>query len=202
MSIINPTFEIDEKGRVICQRHTNFPFFVMPGKIRQQEIQMEKDLTCLTCHHYINDECFFPKTEIDKIEADRLGMSAFKCKLCGSQIDRMLTVIQKLYLQEKFKIEIPLICCTCYESLKKKIFIEYHEKRLFLAYFLNASIIIGFILSLLMMRSPTSLISGIIYATSIISLKGILKKTFRINLSVRDIRRGKRYFDKFYKNSI
>ena len=202
MSIINPTFEIDEKGRVICQMHTNFPFFVMPGKTRQQEIQMEKDLTCKTCHHYIDDGCFFPKTEIDKIEADRLGMVTFKCKLCGSQIDRMLTVIQKLYLQEKFNIEIPLICCTCYESLKKKNFMDYYEKRLYLAYFLNASIIIGFILSLVMMRSPTSLISGIIYATSVVSLKGILKKTFRINLSVKDMRRGKKYFDEFYKNSI
>ncbi len=202
MSIINPTFEIDEKGRVICQRHTNFPFFVMASKIRQQEIQMEKELTCITCLHYKNDECYFPKTEIDKIEADRLGMIAFKCKLCGSQIDRMLTVIQKLYLQEKFNIEIPLVCCMCYESLKKKNFMEYHEKRLYLAYFLNVSIIIGFILSLLMIRSPTSLISGIIYATSIISLKGILKKTFRINLSVREIRKGKKYFDEFYKNSI
>ena len=202
MSIINPTFEIDDKGRVICQRHTNFPFFVMSGKTRQQEIQMEKDLTCITCNHYNNDECYFPKTEIDKIEVDRLGMVAFKCKLCGSQIDRMLTIIQKLYLQEKFNIEIPLVCCTCYESLKKKNFMEYHEKRLFLAYFLNVSIIIGFILSLLMIRSPTSLISGIIYAISIISLKGILKKTFRINLSVREIRKGKKYFDEFYKNAI
>lgn len=202
MSIINPTFEIDEKGRVICQMHTKFPFFVMPGKIETQEIQMEKELTCLTCNHYKNDECFFPKTEIDKIEVDRLGMIAFKCKLCGSQIDRMLTIIQKLYLQEKFSIEIPLICCACYESLKNKNFIEFHEKRLYLAYFLNASIIIGFILSLLMIRSPTSIISGIIYATSIISLKEILKKAFRINLSVRDIRNGKKYFDKFYKDSI
>lgn len=202
MSIIDPTFEIDEKGRVICQRHTKYPFFIMPGKNRQQEIQMEKELTCITCHHYINDECFFPKIEIDKIEADRLSMVAFKCKLCGSQIDRMLTVIQKLYSQEKFKIEIPLICCTCYESLKNKNFMEYYGKRLYLAYFLNASIIIGFILSILMMRSPTSLISGIIYASSIISLKGILKKTFHINLSVREIRKGKKYFDKFYKNSV
>ena len=202
MSIINPTFEIDKKGRVICQRHTNYPFFVMPGKVNQQEIQMEKELTCITCNHYKNDDCFFPKTEIDKIEIDRIGLTAFNCKLCGSQIDRMLTIIQKLYLKEKFIIEIPLVCCTCYESLKNKNFIEYHEKRLYLAYFLNVSIIIGFILSLVMMRSPTSIISGIIYATSIISLKGILKKAFRINLSVRDIRSGKKYFDEFYKDSI
>ena len=44
MSIINPTFEIDEKGRVICQNHTLYPFFVIPGKIREQEIQ--KYLNC------------------------------------------------------------------------------------------------------------------------------------------------------------
>lgn len=202
MSIINPTFEIDEKGRVICQNHTLYPFFIMPGKNREQEIQMEKRLSCKTCNHYTNDDCFFPKTEIDKIEIDRLGMTAFKCQLCGSQIDRMLTIIQKLYLQEKYRIEIPLVCCACYESLKKKNFIDFYEKRLYLAYFLNISIIVGFILAILMMRNPTSLLSGIIYAISIISLKELLKKTFRVNLSVREIRKGKKYFDKFYKDSI
>ncbi len=202
MSIIQPTFEIDEKGRVICQYHTNYPFFVMPAKTREQEMQMEKELTCKTCIHYSNDECFFPKTEIDKIEADRIGMIGFKCNLCGSQIDRMLTIIQKLYVHEKFRIEIPLICCTCYESLKRKNFIEFYEKRLYLAYFLNISIILGFFLSILMIRSPSSFISGIIYVASVISLKSFLKKTFRINLSIRDIRKGKKYFDDFYKNSL
>ena len=79
---------------------------------------------------------------------------------------------------------------------------EYYEKRLFLAYLLNISIIVGFILSFLMLRSPTSLISGFIYSTSIISLKGILKKSLHINLSVRDIRKGKKYFERFYRNAF
>ena len=78
MSFVEPSFEIDTKGRVICQAHSLYPFFVMPGKTHHQEIQMEKLLTCKTCKHYQEDECFFPKSEIDKIEVDRTEKYSFE----------------------------------------------------------------------------------------------------------------------------
>jgi hypothetical protein len=118
MSFVEPSFEIDEKGRVICQYHTNYSFFMMPNKTLMQEKQMEILLTCKTCKHYINNDCYFPRKEIDKIEVDRLKKHVFTCRFCGNLIDRMLTVIQKLYFKQRFNIEIPLICCSCYESLK------------------------------------------------------------------------------------
>jgi hypothetical protein len=121
--VIEPTFEIDKKGRVICQSHSQFPLFAMDGKDRFQDQQMEKNLSCKTCSHYFNDDCFFPRSEIDKIDQDRTNRK-LTCRLCGMKIDRMLTVIQKLYYQEKFNIEMPLICCICYDSLKKKNYIE------------------------------------------------------------------------------
>lgn len=118
MSFVEPSFEIDEKGRVICQYHSNYSFFVMPSKTMLQEKQMEILLTCKTCQHYLNNDCYFPRREIDKIEIDRTKRHMFICKFCGNYIDRMLSVIQKLYFKERFNIEIPLICCSCYESLK------------------------------------------------------------------------------------
>ena len=93
MHFIEPTFEIDGKNRVICQRHSSYPFFVMPGKTRYQNVYMEKILTCLTCSHYLDNECFFHKSEIDEIERNRLKKKRnFSCKLCGNKIDRMLTI--------------------------------------------------------------------------------------------------------------
>ena len=56
MVVIEPTFEIDEKGRVICQSHSKYPYFIQPNKTDFEDEQMEKELTCLTCSHYKNDE--------------------------------------------------------------------------------------------------------------------------------------------------
>ncbi|GAG91599.1 unnamed protein product, partial [marine sediment metagenome] len=68
------------------------------------------------------DECYFPGSEIDKIELDRLTRSRFQCNLCGNKIDLFLTIIQKIYYEVKFNMKMPLICCSCYESLQKKKF--------------------------------------------------------------------------------
>ncbi len=200
MSFIEPSFEIDTKGRVICQAHSSYPFFVMPGKTHYQEVQMEKILTCKTCKHYQVDECFFPKSEIDKIEEDRAERVSFKCVLCGNKIDRMLTIIQMLYIKQRKGIDLPLLCCICHETLKKKNFEEYYEKRLFIAVFLDLVIILGLIVSIVTMPPPYDIINSILFPVSIIMFKQILKKGFQLNLSVRDIRKGKKFYDKFFKS--
>ena len=120
MSHIEPNFEIDKKGRVICKIHSNYEFF---DDYHNDRI-LEKELTCKTCSHYHNDDCFFPRSEIAKIEFDRLKSKNFNCRLCGNKIDRMFTVIHKLFYQVKHNIEFPLICCTCYDTLKDNKFIE------------------------------------------------------------------------------
>jgi hypothetical protein len=200
MSFIEPSFEVDKKGRVICLAHSNYPFFAMPDKTPAQERQMEKILTCKTCQHYFNDECFFPKSEIDRIVSDQIDKMAFTCKLCGNKIDRMLAIIQKLYYKNRRGIEIPLICCLCHETLKKKNFIDFYERRLFLAIFLNITIVFGFFISLFLMPAPYNIINAIIFPLSIIILKQLLKKGFQLNLSYFDIKEGKKYYDKFFKN--
>lgn len=198
MSFVEPSFEIDIKGRVICQAHSLYPFFVMPDKNNHQELQMEKILTCKSCIHYQDDDCFFPKSEIDKIEIDRVDKTSFKCVLCGNKIDRMLTIIQMLYLKQRKGIELPLLCCLCHETLKKKNFLEFYEKRLFIAVFLDIIIILGLIMSLTSLPLPYNLLNAILFPLSIIMFKQILKKGFQLNLSIRDLRSGKKFYDKFF----
>ena len=172
----------------------------MPDKNHYQEIQMENALSCKTCKHYQEDECFFPKSEIDKIEIDRVDNISFKCILCGNKIDRMLTIIQMLYLKQRKGIELPLLCCMCHETLKKENFEEFYEKRLFIAVFLDLIVFLSIIISLLTMPFPINIITSIIFPISIIMFKKTLRKGFQLNLSTKDIIEGKKVYDKFFKS--
>ena len=194
---IEPSFEIDEKGRVICQSHSNYPYFIQPGKTYFEERKMEKELTCFTCLHYKNDDCYFPKSEIDKIELDRLTRSRFQCKTCGNKIDLLLTIMQKIYYEVKFNMKMPLVCCSCYESLKKKKFEEYFLKRIWesLSFYLPS-------LFLLVNPFPFNVIAVLSYVAFIIVFKIIIKQKAHYSLFLMDLIRGKRFYDKNFKDKI
>lgn len=130
MGKIEPKFEIDEKGRVLCQNHSNYAFFIDPEIKEHQTQLLEKHLTCKTCDHYQNNDCYFSKLRIDQIEYKRTRRTkGYICKLCGNKIDRMLTIVHKTYYKEKFNINFPLICCACYEALKKGKYMESNRFR-------------------------------------------------------------------------
>jgi len=194
---IEPSFEIDEKGRVICQSHSNYPYFIQPGKTYLEEKKMEKELTCLTCSHYENDDCYFPKSEINKIELDRLTRSLFQCNTCGNKIDLMLTLVQKIYYEVKFKMKMPLVCCSCYESLKKKNFEEYYMKRIWesLSFYLPS-------LFLIFNPFPFNVIAVFGYVIFIVVFKIIIKQKAHYSLFLMDLIKGKKYYDKNFKDKI
>ena len=194
---IEPSFEIDEKGRVICQSHSKFPYFIQSGKTFFEERQMEKNLTCLTCSHYENDDCYFPKSEIDKIELDRLTRSRFQCKTCGNKIDLMLTIIQKIYYEVKFNMKMPLICCSCYESLQKKKFEEYYLKRIWesLSLYLPSFF-------LLINQFPFNLFAVIAYIIFVLIIKVIIKQKAHYSLFIMDLIKGKKFYNKNFKDKI
>jgi hypothetical protein len=190
MSFIEPSFEVDEKGRVICQSHSYYPFFKMPDKTYFQEKQMEKLLTCKSCTHYKENDCFFPKSEIDKIEIDRLDRKTLLCKLCGNRIDRMLSVIHKLYFRERYNIEIPLVCCNCYESLRKNEFLE-ESKRKSTLIILNICymfIILAFSFSFSGFSLIIMLVGAIFWSIVFINY---LKR-------LHHIKRGRKYYQKYF----
>ncbi|MFW9938421.1 MAG: hypothetical protein ACFFD5_12290 [Candidatus Thorarchaeota archaeon] len=192
MSFIEPSFEIDEKGRVICQSHSYFPFFKIPNKTFFQEKQMERLLTCKSCVHYNENDCYFPKSEIDKIELDRLDRKIMICKLCGNRIDRMLSVIHKLYYKERFNIEIPLICCGCYESLKKNEFLEESKRK--------STLLTAYIFYLLIILSFSFYLRG--FALVIMIFSVILWSILLINNLKRlnQIRKGRKYYEKYFQS--
>lgn len=133
MTRINPSFEIDKKGRSICQFHSEYLHFIDPDKDFFDELQLEHLLTCKTCEHYQHDECYFTKEMIDKIDKKRKRMllNPYRCRLCGSKIHIMLTVINKIYQEKTISnLELPLICCGCYESIKVKEFKRHLLKRI------------------------------------------------------------------------
>ncbi|MHA1764175.1 MAG: hypothetical protein ACTSYC_10540 [Promethearchaeota archaeon] len=130
---IEPKFEIDEKKRVICQNHSNYLEFIDPNKDYFEEQFLELKLTCKTCSHYQNDECYFSKARLDKILSKE--SKRFKCALCGIQIERMFTIIQKLYFKEKYDVELTLTCCNCQEFLSKGTYLK-ESKRRMIAYLL------------------------------------------------------------------
>ncbi len=119
MKSIEPKFEVDERGRVICQDHTNFLHFINPDKDYFSEMYLDFELNCKKCEHYSLNECYFSKERIDEIEYQRIEKKAYRCKLCFNRIHRMFSVIYQLYNKEKYDIEIPLICCDCYDDLFK-----------------------------------------------------------------------------------
>ena len=195
MVVIEPSFEIDEKGRVICQSHSKFPHLIKPDKTYFEELQMEKELTCKLCSHYINDDCYFPKSEIDKIELDRLNRSRFQCNLCGNKIDRMLTIVQKIYFEVKFNMNMPLICCNCYQSLEEKKFTEYFKRRIWesLSFYLPCILLI-------INPYPFSLIFVFIYLLFIIFLKIVIKLKFHYSLFLMDLIKGKKFYNKYFRD--
>jgi hypothetical protein len=130
MDFVDPSFEIDQEGRVLCKEHSNYDFFKDPQIRKHNERLLEKELTCKSCEHYYNDDCYFPKEVIDQIEANRIRKKkGFTCKLCGNKIDRMLTIIYSLYFKQKYNVKIPLICCACHSALKEDKFIESSKYR-------------------------------------------------------------------------
>ena len=195
MTFIEPSFEIDEKGRVICQSHSKYPQLVKPEKTTFEEMQMEKQLTCKTCLHYKNDDCYFPKADIDEIEFDRINRTRFECNLCGNKIDRMLTIMQKIYLEEKFRMKMPLICCSCYESLKKKDFDEYFNKRFWEALLFYAPVLLSFV-----NPYPTNIMLVISSFFVVIILKFIIKQYFHYSLFLIDLLKGKKFYDKHFRD--
>jgi hypothetical protein len=73
-------------------------------------------MTCKTCDHYINDDCYFSKSELKKIRF-RVNLRRFRCELCGNPIHKMHNVLHKKLTESQANVEIPLICCFCHANM-------------------------------------------------------------------------------------
>jgi len=201
MVIIQPEFEIDEKNRVICKFHHNYLQFIDPNKDYFQDQYLEKKITCLTCSHYDLNECYFNKSRIDEIEYKRQKKKDYKCKLCGNKIERLLTIIYKLFNIEIYGIEIPLFCCSCYEKLKMNEFIVESKKVILVYLFIIITSVFslfyfGFFLSILNLQPYIGIL---IYIPYYILIMVIIIKTFK---KLSKILYGMRYYKKNLAKTI
>lgn len=196
MNVIEPSFEIDKKGRAICKSHTHYQFFKSPHKSIYEEKQVEKLLTCKTCAHYFNDNCYFPRREIDIIERDR-HQERIKCQLCGNKIHRSLTFIQSLYYEAKFNVKLPLICCDCHSSLNDDTFMQKTKLRLI-------GFIISFIVSLYIIFYffITVITIGAWIILGLIPLLFWFVRGMKDIKRIWDLREGRKYYQKFFAKSL
>jgi hypothetical protein len=191
--VVEPYFKIDNFGRVICKLHSNYDKINALSAKKAPIPNFDLMLTCKTCAEYINDKCYFPKSAIDQIEYDRLKTKLFRCKLCGNRIDRMWTVIYKLYYKEKFHIEMPLICCGCHDSLKNKTFMkQYQNKATFIKYYLIMSIMI--IINNLIFINPLYL------SFSIINIVLAIVSFIFYGQYYKRLKEGRDYYRKYFLN--
>lgn len=120
---MQPSFEIDSTGKVLCKSHTYYDLL--------KEVPLEHDmlgnlgreraLNCSKCHHYRDDDCYFPKAEIDKIKKD---MSTFRkgirCEICQGRINLIFNVFYKFQSKEllNMNVNLGMLCCDCYRTFK------------------------------------------------------------------------------------
>lgn len=190
------SFEIDNKGRVICKKHSNYDYLIRPRDYFQ-DLYLDAELTCKTCSHYDNNECYFSKTRIDDI-INRGLKKAYVCRLCGKKIDRMLSIIHKLFYKETYDVDMPLICCDCYEKINNNEFLSY-SKKMTDFYILNIAISIFLLFYFAFFLSILN-VEPIFYYILIIPLFSLV--CFIISIVIRKCIKKLRYFYfgiKYYK---
>jgi hypothetical protein len=193
---VNPEFETDEYNRVVCRNHDDYIDFINPDKDFFEILYLEKKLTCLTCSHYRYDDCYFTKKRIDEIENKR-GKRVFRCALCGKKIDRMFTIVHKIYLNERYRTDVPLICCNCYEYIAENRFLSESKKLMQLYLFIVVALLFflwlfNFVIFLVELQEIVRSLMIIVYF--ILNLFIIIKILKRVWYIIK----GMRYYKKNY----
>ncbi|TFG02076.1 MAG: hypothetical protein EU542_05740 [Promethearchaeota archaeon] len=199
MVLIQPEFEIDGKNRVLCKYHSHYFEFITPTLDYFEEIYLDSKLTCLTCDHYQNDECYFTRSKIDDIEKRRKkGKRQFSCVLCGQKIERMFTIVHKLYNEQIDSVKIPLICCDCLEMVENHQYLNESKKLMYLYSYviLTLTFFIFYLIILLNILNLPLLVKAIAFASfGFLEILLIIKSLKRLILYRRGNKILKVYYD-------
>lgn len=199
MKITEPSIEIDDKVRILCKSHTQYQFFKTLYQSVHEEKQVEKLLSCKTCKHYDDDNCYFPKSEIDLIERDK-QQEKFKCQSCGNKIQNSLILIQSLYYEAKFNIKLPLICSICHSNLIDDKFMQKKKSRLIrykIFLIISIYIIIYFFITIISIGAwfILGLLPLLFWVILSIKLVKEIKK-------IRYLKKGRKYYQKFFSKTL
>ena len=123
-----PDFIISAKGRVTCKSHSEISLLEeKPPEVKDYDSYRENlnytksriSLnTCKSCNHYVNNTCTVPKEKLRNIMS-RLKLRRYKCKFCGHSINSLYNVIYQQQAEEKHNVTLPLLCCDCFDMLRK-----------------------------------------------------------------------------------
>jgi transcription elongation factor Elf1 len=129
--IVYPEYVSDDDGIPYCKMQTDYSK-ILNLKLKERfPNEFEKMLTCFRCEHYTKNDCYFCKNDIDLIEKDRQDLN-IRCVFCGAKIHRLFSVLMSLYYKDKYHVNIPIICCTCYAALGDNSFIKNTQSRMIL----------------------------------------------------------------------
>lgn len=191
--MVTPQFIVDDDGIPYDKMQTDYEKIIHLKLKERYPNEFEKMLTCLHCDHYKNDDCFFPKREIDKIEKDRVEQK-ISCAFCGTKIHRLFSILMSLYYKDKFGVNIPIICCACYASLNNNTLVKNIQRRMILF-----AISLSTALYFLIMYFLSIFIYNVIGLILV-----ILPLTFWVYIMIRDIKnlyflwRGKKYYEQIF----
>lgn len=126
--MIEPEWTIDDDGIPYCTTQTEYHKIIKTDLKKRFPYEFEKRLNCQHCDHYHHDSCYFPKSEIDKIEIDRQNLR-IRCELCGTKIDRPFSILMSYFYKARYSVKMPIICCSCYSSLENGTFLKNSRKK-------------------------------------------------------------------------
>lgn len=197
--IVNPEFSIDSEGRVVCETHSEIKTIKMlaANPTRPSIAEYEQMLNCTRCGHYANDDCYFPQSEIDKIEIDRKN-NKLHCPFCGLRIDRPLTLIYSFYYKDKYNVDVPYICCECYRNLSNNTLMRSIRKKILILFF-SLVISIYFFLSYFITIFMYSF-WGIILFIVPFGFWGVI--TLRELNNLHNLIKGRKYFERYFSKNL
>ncbi len=188
-NIVMPEFSIDDDGIPYCTKQPGYEKIIALKK--QYPREFEKMLNCKHCDHYKKNDCYFPRSEIDKIEEDRVKQN-IRCQLCGMKIDRLFSIIMSELYKDQFDVNLPVICCSCYAGLERGTFESTSKRRMILFF-------ISFITSIYFLSMYFQTILSFTWYSILVI---IIPFTFWGYISLRDLKsiyylyKGRKYYKK------
>ena len=127
---MRPEFIVNDHGVRFCKSHPKYQAFsdsvselhnLQDQQLKATRFHETRRIwhqveSCTTCDHYIQNHCYFSPRRIKVIRV-KTKLQMYRCKLCGSAIDRVYDILYKKVSKKKDNVEIPLICRLCYLSL-------------------------------------------------------------------------------------
>ena len=128
---MKPEFNIDDFGRIYCKSHPKYQLF--NSLIKEYHNTEDKNLktvkfyeiiriskqvkSCEICDHYLQNDCYFSKRDFKKIKL-KTKLRLYRCKLCGSAIEEVYSILHKKISESENNIKIPLLCRYCEINLR------------------------------------------------------------------------------------